>query len=445
MSDSRSDARRRDPRNRISTGITRTRLKFETKRSLGSLVWISVAVILALLGAGFILTQLSTTLFKGTREVHFMVGDAYGASEKISDIRFKGIRAGKVTKIEHADGGIELTATIAKEYGPLYQDAQAQLRPATPLQDVYLDVTDPGQPSAGRLGNSALPETQVHSSVNIDDVLAVFDADERTRLKELLDNLGNGLDDRGDELRAAVVQITPFVIEAGRITQVLAQHKQATARLVHNASILTNELGSRTTMLRRLVTEGAATFGTLQQGSPDLDATLRELPSTLVQINTSFDALRGVADRLDTAVNALQPVADELPATLSSVRALNTALAPAVSRLRDPVRQLVPLAESLNPVASNLSITARALRPSVPAFERTTVTLGQCQRAITGFFQWNASLSKFGDLRGPIPRGNLALAAPDTGFLSATRSPGQNCVPGPPTIGGRPSTTADEH
>lgn len=443
MSAANRDPRRMDPRNRRTKGFTKVRFKQESRRGARSLVTIILATIVALLLAGWIFTQLSTTLFRGTQQVRFTVDQAYGVAEKISDIRYKGIRAGRITKIDRKGEDLVLTAELDKDYGPLYRNARAQLRPATPLQDLYLDVIDPGTPGAGKLGDGTLPRTQTDTSVNVDDVLAVFQADERARLRELLDNLGNGLEDRGAALQAAVVQLTPLLHNATEIADALADRSAQTKRLVHNASILTEELGARDVQLRTLVREGAATFGTLQAGSADLDATLRELPGTLESVNTSFAALRGIVDRVDLAVDNLKPVADRLPSTLSSVSRLDGALGPAVSSLRAPVRELVPLSRRLVPVTSDLSAAAKALRPSVPALDKTTATLAECERGITGFFQWNASLTKFGDIRGPVPRGNLAIGVPDSGLSDTTRTPGKNCMDAN-TIGGRPGAAADE-
>jgi hypothetical protein len=110
------------------------------------------------------------------------------------------------------------------------------------------------------------------------------------------------------------------------------------------------------------------------------------------------------------------------------------------------VSALVPFAAALRSVAGPLHGTAAALTPQVPAIDRTTLDLQRCHTGVIGFFQWNTSLTKFGDLRGPVPRGNLAFNFPDSGAPGlATRIPGRNCVVGAPTIGGRPVTPADEH
>jgi phospholipid/cholesterol/gamma-HCH transport system substrate-binding protein len=432
-----------DTRDRLSEGMNATRLRLESRRSFPSLPPIVLGVVATLVGAALIFSQLSPTLFKKTRTAYVAIDDAFGVLPGVNQVRYRGVPAGTIKKIERRGTQVVLKLSVRKDY-PIYQDAHAELRPETPLNDMYLDVVDPGSPSAGLLGeNDVLPQPQTDSNVKIDDVLNALQPTTRTRLEQLLDNLGNGLADRGAGLRAAVIAFTPFVAQAGQLTQAVARHRALMKDLVHDAAILTTTLGQRQQQVRTLVGAGSATLGALQAGSPDLDRTLRQLPSTVDEIQASFAAVRGVLDDVDGAVTDLGPVADQLPGALKDVRALNAALRPAVRSLARPVDQLVPLAMALRPVAGDLQAAVRALRPQAPSIAKITSGLVTCEMGIIGFFQWNASLSKFGDNRGPIPRGNLAVGTPDVGVTpTVTRRPAPNCAGGH-TIGGVVPTAKD--
>jgi phospholipid/cholesterol/gamma-HCH transport system substrate-binding protein len=432
-----------DTRDRLTEGINATRLRLELKRALPSLPPILLGVAATLVGAALLFSQLTPTLFKSTREVHVAIDDADGVLPGVNQVRYRGVPAGTIKEIERHGTQLVLKVTLRKDF-PLYKNAHAELRPETPLNDMYLDFVDPGTKAAGALGGDTLPEPQTATNVKIDDVLNALQPNTRLRLEQLLDNLGNGLADRGAGLRAAVEQFTPFLAKAGQISAAVARHETATKRLVHDAAILTTELGERQREVRTLVSSGSATLGALQAGSADLDQTLRELPSTVSEINASFAAVRGVVDDVDRAVTDLGPVADQLPTALKSVRALNAVLSPAVKRLQRPVVRLEPFAARLRPVADDLQSAVQALRPEAPSIDKVTRDLVACERGIIGFFQWNASLSKFGDARGPIPRGNLAVGVPDVGLPGlATRAPAKNCAGGT-TLPGRVPTSKDE-
>jgi ABC-type transporter Mla subunit MlaD len=287
--------------------------------------------------------------------------------------------------------------------------------------------------------------SRTDTSVNIDDVLGVFGADTRRSLRGLLDDLGNGLADRGARLRTAFVELTPLLQVAGRITGQIARRGPMTQRLVHNTAALTTELRARDRELRALLHNGSAALQTLQDGSGDLDAMLAELPPTLGAIDTSFAAVQGVVGDVDRAVLRLRPVAAKLPDALAAVRRLNAAASPAVAALRRPIERLVPLARVLVPLSAGLRDTVAALTPQVSAIDRTTKDLAVCKKGVQGFFQWDASMSKYGDVRGPVPRGNVVVGAQSSGVLADPNEYApQACTPGQ-AIGGRPPTRKDEH
>jgi ABC-type transporter Mla subunit MlaD len=358
----------------------------------------------------------------------------------LDQVRFKGIPAGTITNVKLVGGHPVVTAQIQHQYGPIYQNAQAELRPNTALQDMYLDIVDRGTPSAGRAQYAQpLRDTQTSVTVNIDDVLNTFRSDQRVQLRRLLDALGNGMRDRGAALRTAFVELVPLLRVAGRMSNQLAQRAPVMARLVHNMALLTTELGRRQSQIRTLLYAGSAVLTTTQNSSSNLAATLHQMPPTMSAIQSSFGALRGVLPRVNTAVQSLYPVAAALPGALVAIRRLSAVADPAVQALQSPVGQLVPFARALVPLSSNLYRAIAALLPQLGTINHTSTDLVRCEKGIQGFFQWDASMSKFGDIRGPVPRGNLVLGAG-----TPNESPPQACTPGRP-IGGAVPTPGSEH
>lgn len=430
---------------RLTERVNRARLQLELSRSARPAVVVAIGVVVGLGCFGFIASNVSKTLLQDTYEVQFAVDDATAVVAGRQEVGFKGIPAGTITKAEIVEGRAILTAEIRESYGRIYRDATATLRPNTALEDMYLDIIDRGTASAGEADSQTpLPVGQTKTSVQVEDVLDVFQADVRTHFRALLNNLGNGLEGRGDALRIAFVELAPFLRVAGRMSQQLAEREAVTKRLIHNTGVLTTELGRRDRQLRTLVSSGAAALRTFQAGSEDLDATLRELPPTLTAIDTSFAAVRGVLDDFDEAVISLRPVASKLPAGLSALRRLSADARPAVRALQRPMRRLVPLARALRPLSSNLSSAFSALRPQTDSIDRFTKAIAGCERPIQGFFLWDAGLTKFADFRGVFPRGNAEINLNSTG---STSDPNtffhQACTPGA-TIGGRPPRPEDE-
>jgi ABC-type transporter Mla subunit MlaD len=218
-----------------------------------------------------------------------------------------------------------------------------------------------------------------------------------------------------------------------------------TKQLVHNAALLTTELGHRQRQLNLLVRSGSATLTTLQNGAADLDATLRALPPTLTTMDSSFTAVRGVLGDVNTAVHSLYPVADHLSSSLAALRRVGASATPAVRALQTPVQRLVALAKPLVPLSANLSTAVGALEPQVGAIDHVTTSVAACKKGVQGFFQWNPSIAKYGDSRGNAPRGNVAIGAQSSGVITDPfEFAPETCSPGKP-IGGRVPTASDFH
>jgi virulence factor Mce-like protein len=432
-------------RDALTDGINKARIKLELRRGAWPAVTVLVGALGALAGAAYIATHISRTLLTKTAEVRFVVRDATGVVPGSDDVRFKGIPIGSITDVKFQGHDVVVTAKVQEKYR-FYRDARAQLRPNTALQDMFIDIVDRGHPAAGRAdAGHPLGSSRVDTSVNIDDVLNVFQPNTRQSFRMLLDQLGNGLHDRGARLRTAFVELTPLLQVAARIANQVAERGPITQRLIHNTAVLTDELARRDRELRTLVHNGALTLTTLQNGASDLNATLHELPPTLAGMDSSFAAFQGVVGDVDRAVVALRPLARGLPVALAALRRLNTTAAPAVRALMTPVGRLVPFARALVPLSSNLRRAVDTLAPQAHTIDHATKDLVLCKKGVQGFFQWDASMSKYGDVRGPVPRGNVVFGAQSSGVLADPNEYApQACTPGQ-AIGGRVPRPEDKH
>lgn len=436
---------RPDVHERMTDGVTRERLKTELRRSARPTAVLVLGIVIAVAILAWMVPQMSATFGRSSREVRFAVADTFGVFAGFDDVRFRGVRAGTIAKTERRGTQLILVAKIRKSFGPIYRNARVEVRPITPLNDMYLDIVDPGTPQAGEARpDEPLDRRQTTTSVFVPDVLDGLDADARLGLHRLLGQLGNGMADGGDELRRVFVALVPFLRNAGELTRQLATRDAATQRLVHNAAVLTRELGGRQTELKRLVATGSATLGTLQERTPDLDATLAQLGPTFTELRASLAAVRGMVGDVDGGLKSLYPVADALPGGLRSIRSLSADLGPTARALKAPLHGFQPWINGVDLLADTLNPAIPKLTDAVPTLDRLTQRLIDCQKGFIGFWQWNASLTKFGDENGPIPRGNLAFGVPDNGLPGApTRPPAKACAPGMPIRA--LATSGDDH
>jgi ABC-type transporter Mla subunit MlaD len=369
--------------------------------------------------------------------MRFEVADATGVVPGRAEVRFEGIGAGQITDTKLQNGHAILTATVADKFGRVYRDAIAELRPNTALQDMYLDIVSRGTPAAGIAPTGyIIPLDHTHSPTNLADVLNTFQPDVRTRLYELVDQFGNGLQDRGRDLRRSFALLVPFLNIAGDVSRQLAVRAQDTRQLVHNAALLSGVLASRSTQLRTLITSGTNTLESLAtEGGAPLRQTIQTFPTAIQGAEQILTALDSLEPNLQRALTSLQPVADQLPGGLTNLKTLALSADPAVRKLQTPVTQLVPLATQLRPFSSALAGSLKQLSPQMSALDRLTSAGANCIEQLNEFINWDASLSKWVDSRGHFVRGNAHF-----GFYSlpAGKPPAQNLTYGSQCSGAKP-------
>jgi ABC-type transporter Mla subunit MlaD len=286
---------------------------------------------------------------------------------------------------------------------------------------MYVDIVDRGHPTAGKLADGdTVSAQQSQVPVDISNVLDVFSSGTRGRMKAALDSLGVGLPHHGADLRAAFAALGPFVRVAQHLLIETATRTTQTRRLVHNLSLITQELGNRDLELTSLVSNSNSTFAALASNSTSLSSLIEELPPTLVQLKSTFTTLRGTLDQVDPALITLLNPAAQLRRGLESLKSFSIQARPALVDLERPVHRLLPLARALPATSASLAGAFSTLRPQAPRLDRITARIVPCETSFADFFQWTPSVFKFSNgATGAYPRG-LTIGAANA---SLTRSP----------------------
>jgi ABC-type transporter Mla subunit MlaD len=426
-------------RTRLTERINLSMVRIELRRAIAPLVILAVGFAVAA-GAGYyIITNISGGI-GSTHQMMFQVADATGVVPGRAEVRFYGIQAGEVTGVNLVHGRAVLTATVANKFGNVYKNATAAVRPNTALEDMYLDIVNRGTPSAGVAGpNYVIPLNQTTSPVNLADVLNTFQPDVRTQLYNMLDQLGNGLADRGADLRQAFTLLVPFLKIAGNVAGQLAVRADLTKQLVHNASVLSGTLASRSTQLHTLISDGTASLEALStEGGAPLRQVIQDGPLFLRTGYATIAAVGNVATPLHNALVALRPVVANLDPGLHNLLTLANSAEPAVQKLQQPIRDLLPLADQLQPFSSDLSGALTQINPETPTLTKLTTDANDCKLNIQEFFTWDQSMAHTADSMGPFVRGNPVFAfysMPLTKQSSSTYGYGPQCDGGAPIEG----------
>jgi ABC-type transporter Mla subunit MlaD len=419
-------------RRRMTERISPSLLRLELRRATLPLIVLAIGFGVAALAGDYILNNINGGV-GSTHTIKVQVATATGVVPERAEVRFEGIAAGLVQSVDLVNGHAVLTASVADRFGPIYKNATIAVRPNTALQDMYMDVLSRGTPSAGKAGGSyVIPMSQTTSPVNVSEVLDVFEPGVRAHLYDVLNELGNGLQDRGAMLRRAFVDLAPLVKIAGQASGQLAVRSDYTRELVHNAAILTSVLARRSRQLHTVILAGTRTLQALStEGGVPLQQTLRDLPPMLATIPRMTDSVDRLVVHLSPAITDLYPVADGLPSALANLRSFAGSADPAVRALRVPVVKLVPLSTQLKPFSAQLANSLGAIEPQTGYINHIASKVAACPLALYAFFNWSDSVGKFHDGLGAYPRGDFGF-----GLESSPTFRGGNMVTGSSCSGG---------
>jgi len=150
--------------------------------------------------------------------------------------------------------------------------------------------------------------------VNPDEVLAELDTDTRAYLRVLLNSGGEAFTDHGThkqsasaDLRVSFKRFEPTSRDAGRITGLLAQRRHNIKHVIHNFQQLATEVGTKDDQLGQLVDSANANFNAFADEEAGIRESLRLLPGTLGQTQTTLTKASALAAHLGPTLQGLRP------------------------------------------------------------------------------------------------------------------------------------------
>jgi phospholipid/cholesterol/gamma-HCH transport system substrate-binding protein len=341
-------------------------------------------------------------------------------------VNIAGVQVGEISKVELKQGKAVITLRMEPRYGRVYKDATVLLRPKTGLKDMVAEL-EPGHVSAGRLKDGGvIPVSQTLPDVNLDEILAALDTDTRDYLTVLLGAGAEGLRGNGRELANALRRIEPSARYGRKVFASLAERRQNLKRVIHNLSLVMDELGAKDDQLSEFVENSNAVFAALSRQDANLRATLSELPSSLDETQKGLGKAKVLADELGPTLQALRPGARALGPTLRQVRPFVKETMPV---LRDEIR---PFVRASRPTVRALRPAARDLAAVAPDLERSFGVVNLLLDMLAynppgkeeGYLFWVAWANHIGnqlfttqDAHGPIRRGLFVTTCQDVPVL----------------------------
>jgi ABC-type transporter Mla subunit MlaD len=316
---------------RIPVQIGRTLRGFAApKRTVGRVPFGRTVIVLELIAAliflGYTLTKKEIRLPGSATAYQVQVAfqDAQGL-DRLDDpgAAVAGAVLGRVTETRYEGGRAVATVTLDPEVrGRLFADASAELRPASAIQNLIVNI-DPGTPSAGPLPDGALiPSGRTSGFVSIDQLTSVFDADTRAYTQILVGEAERGLHGRAADLRGALRKLGELSDTAIPISRSLATRRRLLAELVDNLDTVMTTLGRRDVQLGNAVAAGSDTLAVTAGREAELARATRELAPTLAAADRSLSSAADLADVLVPALDRIIPVSGDLAGAMRKLRGL---------------------------------------------------------------------------------------------------------------------------
>jgi phospholipid/cholesterol/gamma-HCH transport system substrate-binding protein len=277
-------------------------------------------------------------------------------------VNVAGIKVGDISDVAFADGRAELTMTIERDHRSLiHPDASLVLRPRTGLQDMTVQL-DPGSGSEPVEEGATIPLANTKPNVNVDQILAALDGDTRAYLKLLLSGGAEGLDGRSRDLAAGLKRFEPTARDLAKINGQLAKRRQNLSRVIHNFSLLAEELGEGDRELAEFVGSSNEVMSAFAQQEGALRETLQEAPAALRETQRALRATDRLSSELTPTLRELVPAAEALTPALQETQAFfGDTVAPVRNQIRPFTRQVRAPVEHLSSAAKPLAETVEGL------------------------------------------------------------------------------------
>lgn len=402
----------------------RSSLKKWSKRYAVHLTAIGVMILLALSVGGYILSHQRFYLPAWVPVIgtdFYTVYGEFATAQAVTPgqgqtVNIAGVPVGEIGNVSLKDGRAVVEMKIRRAYAPIYNDSTLWIRPKTPLNDMFIDMNR-GHPAEGAMAEgSMVPLGRTKPTVNFDEFLSVLDADTRNYLQLLMNGAGEGLDGRGEDLRAGFKRFAPTGKYGVRIVKELQKRRHNIKRAIHNLSLLAKELGDNNEQFASLIDSSSTTLRTWASEQESIRQMVAKTPAALGETADAAKIAQQVVADSAIAFRDLEPLAREMGVSLKSLKPF---FEDQTIVTRDQFR---PFAREVQPLMANAAPAASDLAKVMPDATRATKSFNKLLNIVAynpagseeGYLYWlawfnhvTASQFTMQDANGPLRSGGI--------------------------------------
>ena len=318
----------------------------------------------------------------GANEVVAEFQDAFPILEGMY-VRVDGSIAGSVGPVEVTDDGLaKVTLILDEAIEEPSSDATAAIRQQDTTGDSYV-AFEPGEADKPLPEVDGIPTIECNAesasdpcestltAPRFDDLLNAFGPAERAGVKLILLELSRSLDERGDDVNAAALELRPGMVAANEAFAEIQSQNAALRAVIEDAEAVTGQGASKRVELASMISALETTLVATASEADSLDAGLERLPETTRQAQSTMVAL-----------------ADASEATLPLAREVE-ARAPLLAGAIGAAPNFLDAADvALDRSEPTLDKTRRLLRAGAPTIKADP------SRVVTGPFDLAPAISK---------------------------------------------------
>lgn len=346
-------------------------------------------------------------------------------------VQVDGNKVGSVDGIEAKDGKAIVTLALDDTVAPLHDGTTSRIEWQSVLGERVVTLY-PGPASNPALPDNGLLEA-ASAQIEVDQVLAVFDAPTRAKFNDLLAQLNGTVNGREDQLKQTLVSAGPTVDALGGLLEAVGRDGPAIKELITELHQVTGPLAQRGAQVRGAVNKLTSFTAAIAPQERGFREGIKELPSTLDAAKGTLDMVPAASRATVPLLNHLQPATNRLPAIAGNLNPLLDDLKPTLHDLRPTLHELGDLLDNtpgfldatgkflprINDTLKGYQPVVSFLRPYTPEL---VGFLGNWGNAFSGYDSqghvWSAQVSAVGGSElddsptGGLPSGILDRPAP---------------------------------
>jgi phospholipid/cholesterol/gamma-HCH transport system substrate-binding protein len=381
-----------------------------------NVVVVSVALVVAILSAGYMISSASFIAPFGRQTIYAEFAEAPATNPATTHkVTIAGVNVGEIVGSKITDRGTaEVEMNIDDKY-PIHADARAVLTSINPLNEMFIELNPGGSPAPLLGDEGVIPASQTSRPIQVDEILHHLDTRSQNALRAMLSESTTALANAPQQLPGALRATDRTLVTLRPVMQKLQARRDKLAQLVSSLARIGTAAGGNQERIAHLSNSAEQAFGALAANDRAVTETLRQLPGLSDELRHALTSTQGLTEQLDPTLRDLDEASDTLPGALDRTTDTVTQLRQTMDEAEPFVERARGVVHDLRPFAGDLDDSMKDLRPLAASLDADTAKVIDYLPDLQAFVFNTSSVFGVHDARGAFIRAQLMAPLPDLG------------------------------